>query len=301
MLEGKKILITGLTGNLAGAIAYALAPHNETWGLARFRQKGQREYWTGNGVHTVVGDLSDDSYPGLPDDFDYVIHSAANTSPRSFADGMRDNAVGSGLLMAHCRKAKTFLHISSIGVYATHPDPAHVYSETDVTGSGRMGHYEGTKLAAEGAVHAMSRHLQLPTVIGRLGTQYGTFQTGGWAGQILRDILAGKTVLFPKKQTGIVCPISDDDVVDFIEPLLDAATVPPLTVNLAGDETITLQEIAEHFGKLAGVTPRIELTDAFDFPTLRVDNSLRQSIAGRCKVPLREGLTRMFEVIRRQV
>lgn len=301
MLKGRKILITGLTGNLAGAIAYALAPHNETWGLARFSRKGQREYWTRHGVHTVVGDLSDESYPGLPDDFDYVIHSAANCFPESFADGMRDNAAGSGLLMAHCRKARAFLHISTIGVYAPHPDPAHAYSEADFTGCARIGHYEGTKLAAEGAVHAMCRHLRLPTAIARLGIQYGTFHTGGWPGQILREILRGKTVLLPKKQTGVVCPISDDDVVEFIEPLLEAASIPPLTVNLAGDEYITLQEIVEHFGKLAGVTPKVELSDAFDFPTLRIDSSRRQSIAGPCTVPLRDGLTRIFEVIGRQI
>lgn len=298
MLEGKKILVTGLTGNLAGSIAYALAPHNDVWGFARYSQPGQREYWDKQNVRTVAGDYASGNYDGLPDDFDYVIHSAVLNLPPSFEAAMRANAEGSGLLMAHCRKAKAFMHISATGVYAKNPDPEHKYREDDLTGSAIMGHYDGSKLAAEGAVRAMARHLNLPTVICRLGIQYGIFSRGGLLGILLKVMLDGHPVPLPKRETNtnIIQPISDDDVVGFLEPLLNAATVPALTVNLAGDEVMALEDIIEHFGKLAGIKPRIVYPegDVYTYPTVYVDATLRQKIAGRCKVPLREGLARMY-------
>lgn len=131
MLKGKKILVTGLTGNFGGSLAYALARDNDVWGFARFGRPGQQKYWEGVGVHTVVGDCAASAYPGLPDDFDYVIHSAADTQPASFEAGMRGNAEAPARLMAHCRKARAFMHISTAAMYAMHPDPRHEYTEED--------------------------------------------------------------------------------------------------------------------------------------------------------------------------
>jgi nucleoside-diphosphate-sugar epimerase len=296
VLKDKKVLVTGLTGNLAGSIAHALAPHNEVWGLARYGAPGQRDYWERVGVHTVVGDYTSGDFTGVPDDCDYVIHAAALCDGNEpFEASMRANAEGPLLLMAHCRKARAFLHISTVGVYAEHPDPDHEYREDDLTGSASIGHYTGSKLAGEGAVRGMARYLGLPTVIGRLGVQYGVFGQGGLLGILLKNVLDRQPVLLPKGRSNILRPISDDDVVGFLEPLLKAATVPAITVNLAGDEDMHTKDIVEHFGQLAGLQPVVELTDAFDYPSVHPDPTRRREIAGRCKVPLREGLTRMYE------
>lgn len=296
MLQAQKLLVTGVTGNLGGSLAAALAPHNEVWTLGRFGKPGQREFWNGKGLHTVVGDLANPPYEGLPDDFDYVIHCAANCNPDSFEQGMRDNPEASALLMTHCRKAKGFLHISTVGVYAPTPDPLHQQEETDLTGGCAMlRHYEGTKLAAEGAVRATARLLNLPTIICRLGVQYGVYKDGGMLGIFLKMLLAGRPIPLPKGRGNVLRPISDDDVVEFLEPLLKAAAVPPPTVNLAGDEDMPTVEIMEHFGRLAGVKPTFASENIFEYPTLLPSFERRRAITGPCKVPLREGLTRMYE------
>lgn len=294
MLKGCKILLTGLTGNLGGSIADALVDHNELWGFARFTKPGQREFWQQRGVHTVVGDCADGDFTGLPKDFDYVIHCAAANPPETFLEGMRGNPQATGLLMAHCHRARAFMHLSTVGVYAPNVDPAHEYQEDDVTGSALMGHYEGTKLAAEGAVWAMSTCFNIPTIICRLGVQYGCFDRGGLLGLILAAVLQGETIYLPAKRANVIRPISDDDVVGFLPALLNAATVPPTTVNLAGDEDIATREVVEIFGQLAGVETRVELTDAIDYPTIRVSGERRRALAGVCQVPLREGIKRMY-------
>jgi nucleoside-diphosphate-sugar epimerase len=295
MLKGKKILVTGLTGNFAGSLAHALVQDNEVWGFARFGRAGQREFWNEAGVHTVVGDCADSKYPGLPDDFEYVIHSAADTQPASFEAGMRGNAEAPARLMAHCRKARAFMHISTAAMYAMHPDPHHEYTEEDPVGSAAQLHYEGTKLAGEGAVRGMSAYLGLPTVVCRLGIQYGSYRMGGLLGVILKTVLDGSPVLLPAAQPNILRPISDDDAIRFLEPLLNAASTPPLTVNLAGDEDIATQEIVKIFGELAGISPKIIMTDEFDYPTCLYDARRRREIAGYCQVPIKEGLRHMYE------
>ena len=294
MLKGHKILLTGLTGNLGGSIADALVDDNELWGLARFSREGQREFWQQRGVHTVVGDCAEGEFTGVPMDFDYVIHCAAANPPDTFEEGMRGNAQVTGRLMAHCHRARAFMHLSTVGVYSEHADPSHEYREEDVTGSSIMGHYEGTKLAAEGAVWALSTCFGIPAIICRLGVQYGCFDRGGLLGLILRAVLQGETVYLPKYRTNVIRPISDDDVIGFLPALLGAATVPPTTVNLAGDEDIATREVVDIFAELAGVTPHIELTEAVDYPTIRVNGDRRRAIAGDCRVPLRDGIRRMY-------
>lgn len=297
MLKNKKLLITGLTGNLAGSLASALAPHNDLWGYARYSREGQLKFWQEKGLTTIAGDFSKAEFRDLPNDFDYVIHCAANCNPASFEQGMQDNPQGSALLMAHCKNAKGFLHISTIGVYGPNSSSTHPYKETDITGGSAMqSHYEGTKLAAEGAVWAMAQHLNLPTTVARLGVQYGVFHDGGMLGIFLKLLLAGHPIPIPSQQSGIIQPISDDDVVHFLEPLLEAASVPPTLTNLAGDETISVVEAMEHLGELAGIKPSFS-TEGFDYPTYHLNSDKRRSITGPCQVAIKEGLTKMFHVL----
>lgn len=95
---------------------------------------------------------------------------------------------------------------------------------------------------------------------------------------------------FPSRPTSQ--PISDDDVVRFIEPLLGAAAIPPILVNLGGDEAIATREVMEHFGKLAGIEPQFA-ESGFEYPTYQLDAAKRKAITGPCKVTFAEGLRRL--------
>jgi len=317
MLKGRKILITGLTGRLGGAVAKALAHDNELCGLARYSGAGQKEYWEAAGVRTIVGDYGRGDLAAVPDDCEYVVHIAANCEPNSHEEGMIDNAEGVGRLMYHCRKAKAFLHTSTVGVYAHKDDPEALYSEDDPVGGGSLGHYTGTKLAGEGAARAFSAVFNIPTIICRMAVQYGNFQLaelptdqsrlspihlqyarfehGGMPAMYLADILAGRPVVLREGVSTGCALINNEDIVRFIEPLLNAAAVPAPTVNWCGDVNVSQIEMVKYLAELAGVEPKWEIVKHGGFPSFNVDPTKRRSITGPCQVHWKDGLKRMYE------
>jgi nucleoside-diphosphate-sugar epimerase len=294
MIEGKKVLITGHTGRLGGSVAAAFAKTCDLWGLARYSGKGQKEYWQAQGLHTVVGDFAqDDLSKILPTDFDYVLNIAANTVPATAMDGLRDNAEGVGLLMTHCRKAKAFLHVSTIGVYTPSEDPYYRYKETDPVGSNYNTLYAGSKLAGEGAALAFARTLNLPTVICRLGAQYGEYSDGGLPGIALNMIEAGIPIPLKTPERVFVSLVANEDVINFVEPSLKAASVPAKILNWTGDEPTSFRDMIEHLGKLAGVTPKYA-GEKDEWASFSTDATERIRITGPCRVEWRAGLTKMY-------
>ena len=58
-ITGKKILVTGVTGWVAGPLAESLAAQGNTvYGAARFKDPDQRQPWHDKGVQTVSIDLA---------------------------------------------------------------------------------------------------------------------------------------------------------------------------------------------------------------------------------------------------
>ena len=60
VLEGRKILITGPTSQVAFPLARELARKNEVHGMARFRRAEERERIEASGVHPLSVDLARD-------------------------------------------------------------------------------------------------------------------------------------------------------------------------------------------------------------------------------------------------
>lgn len=304
MLKDKKILVTGITGRLGGAFADALAPHNEVWGLARFGESTRRdfnaqstsEYWAGQGVTVRKCDLGLNQFDEVPEDFDYVLHPAANLYTTSLEESLRDNVDGTAFLMQHCRRAKAFLHVSTSGVYAENPDPYHMYREDiDPIGGGLLGYYTGVKTATEGAARAMSQVLNLPTIMCRLQIQYGTTSDGGLPVKQLRQILDGVPIRLPKSQPMVKSIVHNDDLIAYIEPCLNAATVPAIAVNWGSDEVVRFEEYIDYMGELVGVKPIYDYEDGPNFPMGSQDPARRRSITGPSRITWREGLKQVVE------
>jgi UDP-glucuronate 4-epimerase len=290
--EGRRILITGATSQVALPVARALASDNDVYGLARFRDPAQREEVEADGIHCVPVDLANPDLSVVPSDVDLVMNFAVVKSGRWDVD-LRANAEATGLLMAHCANASAFLHCSSTGVYQ--PAGDHPLLETDPLGDNHraiMPTYSICKLAAEAVVRTECRQLSLPTTIARLNVPYG--DNGGWPDWHLQLVLADAAVAVYPGGPNVFNPIHEDDIIRMLPALVAAASVPATIVNLGGDETVSIQDWSAFLGSLVGKTPTFdETTDTIDSVT--VDNTKRRELAGATSVGWQDGLRRMVQ------
>ena len=113
MLQDRKILVTGATGQIAGPIAENFAKDNEVWCAARFSDPKRKAELEAIGVKTCLWDMDSGDASMLPYDFTHVVHSALHVSP-DYDESITNNAEASALLMQHCRKAEAFLDVFSL-------------------------------------------------------------------------------------------------------------------------------------------------------------------------------------------
>src|ERR1700754_2558911 len=289
-MRGSKILITGPTGQVAAPIAKALAADNEVWGIARFTDTAAREGLEKAGVRCQTVNLTAGDFTGLPTDFDYVINLAVAKSGNWDKD-LGANAEAVGLLMAHCRAAKAFLHCSSGAVY----DPPGHEPRTESAALGDnhkplFPTYSISKIAGEVVARTMARALGLPTTIARLNVPYG--DNGGWPFYHMEMMLAGIPIPVPPGVPARYNPIHEDDIIATIPKLLAVASVPATTLNWCGDQAVSLQEWCGYLGSLVGKEPVFQEREQ----ALRgnpTHPSLMREIVGVSTVDWRDGMRRM--------
>jgi nucleoside-diphosphate-sugar epimerase len=289
-IEGKTIIVTGPTGQVALPITRALARDNTVIGLARFTDAAERERLEADGVTCIPTNLADGDFADVPSDVDYVINLAVVKSGRWEVD-LRANAEAAGLLMAHCRGATAFLHCSSTGVYQ--PAGDHLLRETDPLGDNHraiMPTYSIAKIAAEAVVRTTARQLDLPTTIARLNVPYG--DNGGWPNWHLECLLADLPIDVHPNDPNLFNPIHEDDIIASLPALLGAAAVPATIVNWGGDEQVSLLTWSRYLGELVGREPRLVETEA-SIGGVTVDLTRFHEIAGPTTVTWRDGMRRM--------
>ncbi|MFJ3928525.1 NAD-dependent epimerase/dehydratase family protein [Streptomyces sp. NPDC090022] len=300
-MRGKKILITGGTGQVARPVAQALAEHNEVWCLGRFGTPGAEAELQEYGVTTWHWDMADPSehaLKGVPEDFTHVLHSAVRRGEDGDFNATAEiNAVATGRLMAHCRIAESFLYVSTGALYARQTLD-HAYTEDDpVDGSAAwLPAYPMGKLATEGAVRAFARVLGLPTTIARLNIAYGPGSYGGVPMLYFQAMLAGRPLAVPLEGQNWCSPLYTDDLVAQVPPLWRAASVPATLVNWGGDQAVGVTDLVRHMEELTGVEARL-VPSEITRETYAFDPALRRLLTGPCRVDWRDGVERTLRAL----
>jgi nucleoside-diphosphate-sugar epimerase len=293
LFTGKKILITGATGQVARPVAEALAKDNEVWCLGRFTDPMAEGELRRQGMRTWRWDMAHDSLDGLPGDFTHVMHSAAHRGDGSdFEAAIEINSVATGRLMTHCRRADAFLFVSTGAIYARKASD-HRHVETDPLGGQArwLPTYPVSKIAAEGTARAFAVTTGLPTTIARLNVAYGPYGHGGLPVLLFRRMLAGEPIEVPRTGQNWCSPIHTDDIARQVPLLWRVATVPAQVVNWGGDDAVGIQDIVAYLSELTGV-PATLLPSEITRETNAYDNTKRKALIGACTVDWREGLRR---------
>ncbi|MFM7224001.1 MAG: NAD-dependent epimerase/dehydratase family protein [Actinomycetota bacterium] len=293
-LADTRILVTGATGQVALPVALALAARNEVTAVARFTDAARRAQLEAAGIRCVPADLARGDLDGVPTEVDYVCNFAVVKSNKWDLD-LAGNAEAPGLLMAHCRTARAFLHCSSTGVYEA--ADGRPQRETDPLGDNHrvmMPTYSISKIAAEAVVRTTARIFGVPTTIARLNVPYGDH--GGWPAFHLALILAGHPVPVRGDVPNRFNPIHEDDIIATLPALLGAASVPATIVNWGGDEEVSLEEWCEYLAALTGTEARCEPSTA-TIGGIPTDNTRRTELAGPTRVSWRDGMRRMVAAV----
>jgi len=293
----RKILVTGPNGQIGFPLTTHLARDNEVWGAARFVDPAARRRLEDIGVRTVSIDLAEGDLSALPDDFEHVIHLAAfKTEGLDYDHAISVNAEGTGLLLHHCRRARSVLVMSTHSVYKPVDDPLRAFVESDPLGDVNYvmsPTYSVSKIAQEAVARYCARAYGIPVTIARMNASYGP--EGGLPTYHLDWVVAGQPVV-TRWDPCRYSLIHQDDIDLQVDALLDAASSPATIVNWAGDESPSVQEWCAFMGELTGQAAEVRVVETPG--TLRgsiADVTKRRAITGSCTVSWREGLRRVFE------
>jgi nucleoside-diphosphate-sugar epimerase len=297
MLEGKKVLVTGATGQVGRPIAEFLNKNNDVSAAARFSDPQAREELEAQGIDTCYFSIGEQELSALPD-VDYVIHCGCDTDPKTAEDGITRNPQGTGFLMQRYQSASAFLHMSSSSIYSLAEDSRTAVKESDALGgfSAYAPHYAMSKQVTEGVVAFQARALELPTVITRLDVAYGTCGHGGAPMGLVEMMKAGYPYRRSSRGDSYCSPIHQDDIVKGVLGLIEHAVVPALVVNLGGDEPVAMEEIIAYLESLTGLRMKMDEGKEATWQMTVLDNTLRKQLAGPCEVTWREGIRSVLEV-----
>jgi UDP-glucuronate 4-epimerase len=291
-LTGAKIVVAGVTGQVAEPLACALAVDNEVYGAARFNDSEARRRLEAAGVRCVKMDLLEGEPHSLPADADYVLNFAV-TKTNDWDVDLQANSGGLAWLMEHHRGARAFLHCSSTAVYK--PMGHHVFAETDPLGDNHgvwpfLRTYSICKIAAEATARWAAQRFELPTTITRLSVPYG--DRGGWPAVHLHMMINGSAIPVHVDAPSVYHPLHEREIARMLPALLAAASVPATVVNWGGDIPVSIEEWCRYLAELTGLEARFDPTE-HTIDSVQLDLTRMHELAGPTLVNWKDGMRQM--------
>jgi nucleoside-diphosphate-sugar epimerase len=295
-ISGARVLVTGVTSEVAKPVAIALAKDNDVYGAARWRDAAAREPFEAAGVKPVRLDVVKADLDDLPDAVDYVAHFAVVKSGKWSVD-LDGNVSGLALIMERYQNAKAFLHCSTTAVYQ--PDGHTEFSEDSPLGDSHRNYYLPTysiaKIAAEATARHGARRYDLPTTIARLNVPYG--DGGGWPAFHLAMMEAGQDIGVHADAPSVFQPIHSDDIVAMVPKLLEVAGVPATTVNWGGDEKVSIEDWTAYLSELTGLPAKL-VTSEQSLASVELNLDRLHELVGHSTVPWKDGFRQMVAALR---
>ncbi|HVA02449.1 MAG TPA: NAD(P)-dependent oxidoreductase [Acidimicrobiales bacterium] len=291
-LRGAKIVVTGVTGQVAEPLACALARDNEVYGAARFNDAAARRRLEDGGVRCVVVDLLDGEPNRLPADADYVLNFAV-TKTNDWDIDLQANSGGLAWLMEHHRNARAFLHCSTTAVYK--PMGHHVFAETDPLGDNHgvwpfLRTYSICKISAEATARWAAQRFDLPTVITRLSVPYG--DRGGWPSVHVHMMGNGSAIPVHLDAPSVYHPLHERDIHRMLPAFLESASVPATVVNWGGSTAVSIEEWCTYLAGLTGLEARFDPTE-HTIDSVQLDLTKMHEVAGKTEVDWKDGMRQM--------
>lgn len=254
-MSQKKILITGGNGLLGSNLIKALSLNYKIIALVRIPPKIKIEQ-----VDYYACDFETQwDIDVLPTDIFAIIHLAQSEKFRDFPNNAIDvfnvNVFSTVRLLDFAKKngIKKFIFSSTGGVYKKGLDA--VSENTPINTFGTLGNYLATKFCSEILMHNYSEFFDV--IVLRIFFMYGAGQKSSMLIPRLAKSVKHGTPIKINANGGIkINPIHVKDVANLFPKILGLDE--SLTFNVAGPEVLTIQDIAQLFGKELNREPIFE-------------------------------------------
>lgn len=245
------ILVTGASGFVGKGLLPLLARDNRIFAAMR------EQPTTNTPAEWVRVDLSDPNFTQvLPRNIDVVVALAQSRHYRDFPDKAKDiysvNIQSMFQLLEWCRhtRVRRIIYTSSANVYAQTVERITELSTVQPTSF-----YAQSKRTGEMLVESYSSFMEC--IVLRVFTVYGPEQKSTLIPQITQRIMTGHEVDITGKEGLRISPIF---ITDLCRVLATAANSPfqapsCSVLNVAGDEVVSIRDIAESLGRIAFLTP----------------------------------------------
>jgi UDP-glucose 4-epimerase len=288
----RKVLISGGNGLLGRATVERLSKRFEVTTLVR-----EVPVNSCPGVEYINLDLSSDwDLSVLPTECDLVIHLAQSNKYKDFPHSALEvfdvNLTSTVKLLEYGRQAniQRFILASTGGLYPQNSLPLN--ERSDLFPLDKLSHYLGTKLSAEIFANNYLPYFLIDTL--RIFFMYGPGQKMNMlVPKLVTSILDGNPVLLPGGDGIKLNPIFVQDVVSIIEariPVQDSSII-----NVAGQEIITIRELANRIGSLVNKEPIFEVAEP-QLDLISESSRCLEMLSGK-NVPINEGLTKTIDWI----
>jgi nucleoside-diphosphate-sugar epimerase len=259
------IVLTGATRFIGSRVRRLLAGHGHTV-AATARGVGHADE---PGVAWVTCDVTDPAFvDALPGTADAVVHLAqADGSPPGDPVLSAVNVESTRVLLDYARRAgaRRFVLASSGSVYGGSPSPL----REDQPRRPRDA-YARSKSEAESLLEHAPAGLEVCVL--RLFAPYGPGQKGRLIADLVARVSSGRPVTLRGEGHPKLNPIFVDDVAEIVVHALESP-VPPI-LNVAGDEVLSIRDMAETIGRVVGTSPCFEDASGDPPPDLVADTTL---------------------------
>jgi 2-alkyl-3-oxoalkanoate reductase len=242
-LAGKRVLVTGATGFLGGALARRLA--NEGAHVRALARRPERGAFLRDRAELIAGDVTDaDQMRNAVEGCSHVFHVAVSYGDFAAQQWVNVEGTRQVIQAANAARIERFVHVSSIAVYG-YRQTGDVSEATQPTPSADP--YVITKAEAEKVVCSES---DLPYSIIRPGMIYGP-RSGMWTRTLFR-LARRRPTTWIGDGGGSAHPIYVDDVVDMMIVLATHPAVSREIFNCVPDPAPTWREFLGAYSRLAG-------------------------------------------------
>ena len=277
------ILFTGSTGFIGSSVTYQLIHEgHQLICISRKKELGLQSpsiTYLNLDLATILDQNK------LPKNIDCIIHAAATMEKEIDENIMyRINTQSTADLLAFGKKQKIkkFIFISSGGVYGYSRSPL---SENKPPKP--VNFYGLSKLQSELLVNYYSKYFS--TVNLRLFFPYGSHQIKGIIPQLTLNIKNDQDIIIYNEGTPVINPIHITDVTQSIKRSLSLSG--KHTINICGDETISIKNLAELLGNHLKNAPKFKYaTDRKIKNLIGINHRMKKHLRIEPTVSLEEGI-----------